>query len=411
MDTPLRSKARARVLFVVALGGPIVVVAAAIILARTTRHTATAVPGADHWAAVARGRALLDQARPDLAFEAVSSIRDEAPGAGEAMTIAGLALAQYREYRGARMALERALKLQPNQLDATRSLASITLMLGNGLRGIELLEAAARLDPTDTATWSQMGRVYHDLGDPSNAARAFEEALKRNPDDRDTLFRLIVELLNANRADDARPRLTEALSRFPDAPEFLGLAARQAKDAGKIEDAIDLASRTLRADPDNASALLVRAQAEVAMGRPEKALPDLERSASARPSDLGVLQLLAQVESRLGMEERSRITGEKRRKAAERAGLMDQLTRQMASNPDDPELRWRMGNAALEGGSPLLASQCFQAALALDPAYQPARDSLATLRASRPENVPSPLLTPGNDRTTEKPAPPNRATR
>jgi predicted Zn-dependent protease len=411
MHTPLRSKARARALFVVALGGLIVVIAAAIILARTTRHTAAAGPGADHWAAVARGRALLDQGRPDLAFEAVSSIRDEAPGAGKAMTIAGLALAQYREYRGARMTLERALKLEPDQLDAAKALASISLMLGNGIRGIELLEAVARLDPKDAVTWSKMGRVYHDLGDPANAARAFEESLKRNSNDRDTLFCLIVELLNCNRADDALPRLSEALSRFPDAPDFLGLAARQAKDAGKIEEAIDLASRTLSADPDNSSALLVRAQAEVALGHLEKALPDLERSAAAHPSDLGVLQLLAQVESRLGMTERARITSEKHRKAAERATLMDALTHQIAARPDDPEIRWKMGNAALEGGSTLLASQCFQAALALDPAYQPARDSLAALRASQPENVPVPLRIEGKNRPIEQPAMPGRASR
>jgi tetratricopeptide (TPR) repeat protein len=148
--------------------------------------------------------------------------------------------------------------------------------------------------------------------------------------------------------------------------------------------------------------LLVRAQAEVALGHLEKALPDLERSASAHPSDLGVLQLLAQVEARLGMTERSRITGEKHRKAAERATLMGDLTHQIAARPDDPEIRWKMGNAALEGGSTLLASQCFQAALALDPAYQPARDSLVALRASQPEKVPFPLR-------IEQPAKPGRA--
>jgi tetratricopeptide (TPR) repeat protein len=411
MHNPLRFKAPPRRLVGLALGAVLLVIVATIFLLRARVGPSPKESQADHWDAVARGRAFLNQGRPDLAFEAVSSIRDEAPGAGEAMTIAGLVLAQYREYPGARLTLERALKLQPDQLDATKALASISLMLGNGIRGIELLEAAARLDPKDAVVWSKMGRVYHDLGDPANAARAFEESLKRSPNDRDTLFRLIVELLNGNRADDALPRLSEALSRFPDAPDFLGLAARQAKDAGKIEEAIDLASRTLSADPDNSSALLVRAQAEVALGHLEKALPDLERSVAAHPSDLGVLQLLAQVESRLGMTERARITGEKHRKAAERATLMGTLTHQIAEHPDDPEIRWKMGNAALEGGSTLLASQCFQAALALNPTYQPARDSLAALRGSQPENLPFPLRIDGKNRPIEQPATPGRVAR
>ena len=45
-----------------------------------------------HWAAVARGRDCLRQGRPDLALQAVNAVRDEAPGSGEAMTVAGLAL-------------------------------------------------------------------------------------------------------------------------------------------------------------------------------------------------------------------------------------------------------------------------------------------------------------------------------
>src|SRR5579864_5604549 len=63
-----------------------------------------------HWPAVNRGRAFLQQGRPDLAFQAVQEIRDEAPGAGEAMTVAGLALVQLKELKTARMALERAIR-------------------------------------------------------------------------------------------------------------------------------------------------------------------------------------------------------------------------------------------------------------------------------------------------------------
>ena len=46
----------------------------------------------EHWAAVARGRDALRRGRPDLALQAVNDVRDEAPGSGEAMTVAGLAL-------------------------------------------------------------------------------------------------------------------------------------------------------------------------------------------------------------------------------------------------------------------------------------------------------------------------------
>ena len=50
---------------------------------------ASGARASDHWVAVARGQAYLRQNRPDLALQAVFDIRDEGPGAGEAMTIAG----------------------------------------------------------------------------------------------------------------------------------------------------------------------------------------------------------------------------------------------------------------------------------------------------------------------------------
>ncbi len=349
-----------------------------------------------HWDAVARGRMYLRQGRPDRAFEAVSAIRDEAPGAGEAMTVAGLALLQYREFRGARLTLERALKLQPDQLDATKTLAALDLMLGNGMSGVKLLRKAASLDPRDAQVWLTLGNVHHDLGEPGEAAHAFEEALKRDPKDREALFKLITELLDINRTDEATPRLTEALRRYPDDPALLALAARQARDTGRMDEALALATRALGGDPDNLNALLVRARARVTSGHPEQALGDLEHAVAAHPSDLGAMQLLAQVEAQLSLAERSRATIERRRRASERLGLMAQLTQQIARRPDDAELRWRMGKAAVEGGSFLLASQCFKAALALDPNYQPAREGLSALPAAF-RNEPSSSRRPASE--------------
>ena len=36
-------------------------------------------------------------------------------------------------------------------------------------------------------------------------------------------------------------------------------------------------------------------------------------------------------------------------------------------DPNDPEIRWRMGQVAIEAGSLLFAARCFEASLALDP--------------------------------------------
>jgi tetratricopeptide (TPR) repeat protein len=235
-----------------------------------------------------------------------------------------------------------------------------------------------------------MGRVGHDLGEPVNAARGFEQALRLRPNDRESRRMLIGELLNANRPDRATPWLTLALDEEPDDPKLLGLAARQARDLGKAEEASKLADRALARDPKQLDALLTRARLQLADGHDDRALADLELAVKANPNHLGALQLLSQVEAKLGLSERAARTIERYRRDKDRGVLMDKLTREVSNRPDDPEPHYHLGKAAAEGGQTLLATQCFKAALALDPNYEPAKAALAALQA--PSSVVTPSL-------------------
>jgi tetratricopeptide (TPR) repeat protein len=342
-------------------------------------------PVRDHWDAVARGRNYLQYGRPDLAIQAVFDVRDEAPGAGEAMTVAGLALIRLGEYGGARRALERAVKLQPNQFDAALTLAELNLALGNGQRGLELLEQAARLRPREFRVWLTMARVLNDRGDRSRAISAYEKAVGLNPAHREALIGLIAAQVRGARPDQAEPWIARALQRYPDDPVVLGLAARAAYHANRLDEAISLADRALARDPRSAHAMLARAQSLVARSQWENALPEAERAVAAEPNEMDALNLLLRIEMRLGLTRRAQATLARRERAQERLRLMNQLAGEIQENPNDPQLPWRMGQAAWESGMTLLASRCFRAALALDPNFQPARNSLGKLQAAHPE--------------------------
>jgi tetratricopeptide (TPR) repeat protein len=314
-------------------------------------------------------------------------VRDQAPGSGEAMTVAGLAMVQLKDYQGARLAFERALKLQPKQVDATKALAALYLMLGNGVRGFELLRAATQLDPNDVKVWLALGKVAHDLGDAAESSSAFEEVLKRTPNDREALIGLVTDLLNSSRAEAATHWLNEGLRNLSDDPTLLGLAARHARDLGRVDQAVELASKALKIDAYELNALLVRARVGLAAGQDEQVLQDLERALASHPNNTGAWQLLVQVQTRLGMAEQARESIVKQRQASARTALMDQLTREIADRPDDPEPRWRIGQAAAESRAYLLASRCFEAALALDPNCKPARDGLLAISAARDQET------------------------
>ncbi len=136
--------------------------------------------------------------------------------------------------------------------------------------------------------------------------------------------------------------------------------------------------------------MLTRARAHVVQSRWEEALTDAERVRAAYPDDLGSLQLLQKIQTKLDLTERAAATQADRVRAQDRIALMNRLNKEIGLHPDDPELLWTMGQTASAAGSWLLASRCFGAALALDPNFHKARESLAALHAAHPELARSP---------------------
>ncbi|GAC1472435.1 MAG: hypothetical protein NVSMB9_19640 [Isosphaeraceae bacterium] len=394
--TRLRLRPGRRGLWAIAIGAALGAPLLALALALASAVNRPRVPPPAHWQDVARARAYLDRGRPDLTLKVVSRIRDEGPGAGEAMALAGMALIRYNQIRDARLALERGLRLQPNQPLAAKLLAAIYLSGNDSRRALVVLRSAARLDPADVRPWLVMGKVHHyHLGDYPRAVDAFTEALKRAPGDREARTGRIAALLAMNQTDQARPDLDEALRIWPEDPEVLSLAARQARDSGQTDAAIALADRALTLDPGNLDARLVRARTRLASRRPDLALDDLERAVEIDATNLGALQLLAQVETSLGLNDRAVRTLNRQRKARDRSLLMAGLTREISERPDDPEPQWKLGQTAMEGGQNVLAESCFRAALDLDPSCRPASAGLAALRAAHPPlPVPTRSTTP-----------------
>ncbi len=332
-----------------------------------------------HWEAVGRGQAYLDRGRPDLALRAVYHIRDERPGAALAMTIAGLALAQMDDPHSARMALERALALDPDQPGATKVLAAVYLAFGDAPRGLRMLQEAARMDPDDYRPWLAMGRVHHDMGELEKAAEAYGAALRLKPGDPEARSGRIRELLAVYRPAEVPALLDEAMREQPENPELLGLAAILARDLGQFREALDFVDRALTRDPRNFDARYARATILVKSGQFEQILEDLEVAVEVRPLDLGAQQLLATIQARLGLAEEAAGTLRKTNRTRELRDELDRYARLIPLRPNDPEPRWRLAMVAAEASMTVLARQSYQAALDLDPNCREAIEGLAAL--------------------------------
>ena len=338
----------------------------------------------DHRREVAQARYHLGRGEVDLAVSAVSGIRDDGPGAPEGLTLAARALLMRGNIAPARRILERSLKMKGDQPEAAKMLSAIYLAAGDGGRALTLLKEAARLEPGDFRPWYAMGKVYHDLGNLNESAAAYAEALRRTPpatEARQARIGRIRALLDANHAEEASADLAELRDQTPDDPQVLALAAWQARDRGLLGEAAKLADRALAGEPNNFDALLVRARLCALTRQPKLAIEDLEKAILVKPNDSAALQLLFHVQMRLGLTREASATLERSKRARERIELMDRLTKIIDQRPEDPEPRWRMGQAAMQGNMHVLAFQCFQAALDLDPNYQPARNALEKLRS------------------------------
>jgi tetratricopeptide (TPR) repeat protein len=336
----------------------------------------------DHWREVARARYYLDRGESELAFQAVSGIRDDRPGGPEGLTLAARALLMHGSIAPARRVLEASLKMKAGQSDAAKMLAAIYLASGDGERGLQLLQQAAQFDPADYRPWYAMGKVHHDLGQLAESAEAYGQARRRSPppaEAKESQLGRIRALLDAKRPNEAAEDLAEIRKQSASDPEVLALAARQAHDLGRAEEATALADQTLAIDPKNFDSLLVRARLHHVARSPHEALEDLAKAVQVKPNDVAALQLLLQVQTSLRMSSEAAQTQTRVNRARERVALMDQLTKMIHRHPNDPMPRYRMGQAALDGEMYVLAYQSFRAALDLDASFQPARDALDRL--------------------------------
>ncbi len=338
----------------------------------------------DHWDEVARAQAYLNRGEVDLAFQAVSGIRDDRPGAAEGLTLAARALLMRGNITTARRVLERTLVMKREQPEAAKMLAAIYLAAGDGQRAVALLEMAARLEPGDFRPWYALGKVFHDTGELDRSAGAYTEALRRNPpaaEARESRIGRARAQLDSNHPEEAVEDLVALRRETPDDPMVLAMAARQARERGRPEEALDLANRALAADPASFEALMIRARVRIRARETQRAINDLEAALRAKPNDRAALQLLSQCQMSLGLTREAKATIERADRARERIELMDRLSKSIDERPEDPEPRWRLGQAAMDGQMYVLAYQCFQAALYLDPSYKPAHRSLEALRS------------------------------
>jgi tetratricopeptide (TPR) repeat protein len=231
-----------------------------------------------------------------------------------------------------------------------------------------------------------MGELVHlRLRRYEPAIAAFQEALKRLPGHLQSRIGLVEALVRIHRPADAEPILDGVLRERPDDPRVATLAAEIALELGRDQDAARILERSLSIDPDHREALILKARLQLRQGHPRESLAAAERACSLEPNDMAALGLLSSIQQTLGLKEQAARTQDRRHRVEQWNQRIERLMQAILESPDDPEPRWRLGQAAAEAGRKTLAIQSYQAALALAPDCQPARQGLIDLGLSAPQ--------------------------
>jgi tetratricopeptide (TPR) repeat protein len=338
------------------------------------------VPGVEPHQRLLAGMMLLRTGRPIEAIIEFGYAREHPDTRVLAYTLSGEALYRTRQFRDAQRILTIALQLDPSQTDAHRWLAALSYDIGAMNHAIGHLDVVAQQDPKDPRPHRLMGLIHKDFEEYQKAIAAYRESLRRNPNhaDKDAV---LFELAECQFKQQQPAEALETLAKCASSGPTLCLQAECRRALGDRAAAQKLVDESLRRDPESLNTLYLKGQIALEAGELAAAVDVLSKAVQRYPKEWRPRYALATAYRKLGDQDQA---ASQLKIVEELRGLRDRFTKlhtQAIKNADDVDLRYQLGELARQLDKPLLAVSWFEAALALDPQHEKARQALQGLRA------------------------------
>lgn len=299
----------------------------------------------------------------------------------------------------ARTAFSNALKIEPNNLDALQSLAAVHVKEGDTKRAREYLQAiktlvpkstranyleasidysekkfveanaalqeALKISPDHAPSLLLAGMTAHALGSDQEAETHFKRFLLQLPGHAQGLKMLATTQIRSKQFDKALETLAPFLSANVRDPHALALAGEAEMAKGNAARAGALFERALALEPDNATIRTQLGLSQLAAGNTQAAIDELTSASQGSPgSQAGTLLAVAHLS---------------RKEYDYALAVLSTLQKKGDNSARVHHLR---GQAQLGKNDKAGARQCFEQALAADPAFFPAIANLAQLDVS-----------------------------
>ncbi|HUQ70519.1 MAG TPA: tetratricopeptide repeat protein [Planctomycetaceae bacterium] len=298
-------------------------------------------------------------------YELQFSARDDTT-AVEALTVASECYYRLGQLSEAAKTARTAIARDPEALDARRWLASTYYDLGAMDHAVPQLEWISEKATDDARPEFLLGLINKDNERFGDAIIHYRESLRRDPRQvhREQLLSELAEsLVKLSRFDEALEVLRESSQTAP----TLTMAADCHQNLGRTDKAQELLRSARELDPTYAPACLQEGVLLLLLGRAGDALVALEEAVRLAPQNSQAHFYLSQAYGRTGEDAKSaeqlRLMQEIR--AVERE--FSELHSLAAQNPEDADVRYRIGVLARKLGKAELSRMWFHAALALQP--------------------------------------------
>lgn len=319
-------------------------------------------------------------------FEAIQTFghaKDDPETRALAYALSGEALCRARQFRDAEKILSTAIQLDPSQTDAHRWLAALYYDIGAMGHALEQLGIVAEQAPEDARPHRLRGLIRKDFEQYDKATAEYRESLRRNPnqpDRQEVLVELAESLVRQGRDGEALEVLHDAT---PSA-DVLSLQAQCRWNRGEKEAASKRVNEALQMAPNHLDALKLRAAVELDAGDAAAAVKTLNLAAKHHPKQYEVHYKLAQAYKRLGKSDLAQKEVKAMQESREIRTRFAKLHERAIADPTNADIRYELGQVALEFGKPELARSWFLATLAMVPDHAGARQALRNVPRSPP---------------------------
>jgi len=159
---------------------------------------------------------------------------------------AGVALLEAGDLEQARVRLESAARLKPDEAVVYDALGRAFARSGDRTAAVQNFKRALELQPDLFESHNNLGTVYFDAGDYQTAAACFEQALRLRPAAGASRYNLALCYLRVGKPERAASELEKLLETAEDAEACyqLGLAYEQSRQTARARDAFGRALRS-----------------------------------------------------------------------------------------------------------------------------------------------------------------------